>query len=55
MNCQKIQQQFQHNMDELITKYENCTSKENLQSLLIENTNFVISIMLKECLNISAG
>lgn len=55
MNCQRLQQQFQKNMDTLISKYENnCASKENLQKLLLENTNFVMSIMLQECLNLSA-
>lgn len=54
MNCQRIQKEFQENMQFLLSKYKGQgSSEEVLESMLIENTNFVMLEMLKECLSLS--
>lgn len=54
MNCQRIQKEFQENMKKLLAKYKDQgSSEEILESMLIENTNFVMLEMLKECLALS--
>lgn len=54
MDCQRIRNQFQENMRNLLEKYKiEGSSRESVTSMLVENTNFVMTEMFKECLALS--
>lgn len=54
MDCQRIRNHFQQNMQTLLDKYKiEGNSRDNIFRMLVENTNFVMSEMFKECLALS--
>lgn len=56
MDCIRIRKACEGHIVSLMAKYKGqANDPEAIDSMLIENTNFVMSLMLKECLSLSRG